>query len=112
MEVTKTLRPWVCALPQPGWGGTTLNGYIEGIGIRPDADGTDEEVARVLDGLVKAGHARAWDDEDGVARWELTEAGHDALTALIDPADGATAAEVLLELQPGITASATSGEVQ
>lgn len=124
MHVSNKQRPWVCALPQPGWGGSTLAGYIETIGMRPDASGTDQEVAEVLDLLVKSGFARTIevdaplpeDAEEGTlpekeVRWELTEEGHDALVAEIEPEAGASAAEVMLELQPGVPVSGTSAEV-
>jgi len=123
MEVTKRLRPWVCALPQPGWGGITLADYIAEIGRRADASGSEQEVGEVLEGLVASGHAqpagpRMIEDPDALPvegedpRWELSGEGHDALVAPIDPAAGATAAEVMLELQPGVTVSSASSEVQ
>jgi hypothetical protein len=111
MEITQGIRPWVCALPQPGWGGSTLAGYIVGIGLRPDANGSDEEIEQVLNGLVTAGYARAVEVGEGEdARWELTEEGHDALIAPIKPVEGAPVEDVLLELEPGI--AMTSAEAQ
>ena len=110
-EVTRTLRPWVCALPQPGWGGATLADYVREIGNRPDAHGSEEEVAQILDALVASGHAQTVEVGEGEEpRWELTDEGHDALVAPIDPGEGATPQAVMLELQPGVTVSSAQAE--
>ena len=104
--LSKNLRPWVAAVPQSGWGGTTLAGYVEAIGLRPDAAGDETECRQVLDALVAAGHAQTVGDD----RWELTEQGHEALTAFIEPDESVTAGAVLLELQPGIGLSAAEAQ--
>lgn len=121
--LSKNIRPWVCVLPQPGWGGSTLEGFIEAVGLRPEIEGTEEECTAILDGLVAAGHAKTFevtvpppeDAEEGTPatqerRWELTDEGHDALTALIEPEESATVEAVLLELQPGVGSSEATTE--
>ena len=110
MELTAKARPWVCALPQAGWGGATLAEYIGEIAGRPDASGSDVEIREVLDTLVASGHAQTVEGE--VPRWELSPEGHDALIALIEPDAGAAAAEVMLELEPGRVLSSTNAGVQ
>lgn len=106
MQITRGIRLLLCALPQPGWGGTDLAGYVESVGLRPDVNGSDEECAKALDMLTQAGLAASIPEtvgEDGAtepAKWELTPAGQQALESVADSETQQVGA-VLLDLQPG-----------
>jgi hypothetical protein len=107
------IRPWACAVPQPGWGGTTLAAYVQEIERRPDANGNEDACKRVLDAMVASGHAQTVEPgEDGLERWELTDAGHNELIAPIGLDEGASIEDVLLELQPGVTASSATTDAE
>jgi hypothetical protein len=111
MEITKGERLLLCALPQPGWGGCTLAGYVEGIGLREDVNGTEQQCATVLDGLVAMGHVRPVEVAEGEhPRWELTPVAHDALIAPIEPEAGRSVTEVFLAMQPGVALSGAASE--
>lgn len=119
-----TVRHWLCAVPQAGWGGTTLDGYVRSVDMRPEIAGDEAECQAVLDAMVAAGHVQVADpsaklikDPDAPKvdlteepRWELTESGHEALIAPIDADGGAEAYEVILELQPGVGISTSDSE--
>jgi len=99
MQITRGVRLLLCALPQPGWGGTDLAGYIESIGIRPEVNGSQEECAAALAQLTESGFAVSLGGEP--ERWEITPAGQAALETIAE--DGQrSVGEVLLDLQPGI----------
>jgi hypothetical protein len=107
--ITKNVRVWLCAMPQSGWGGTTLAGYTGSIAARPEVSANEDECRQVLEGLVAAGHAQSLGaGEDGLERWELNDGANEALTAAIEVDESTNAASVLLELQPG-TANTNAG---
>jgi hypothetical protein len=106
MEITRGVRLLLCAMPQPGWGGTDLAGYTESIGMRPDVDGSEEECAQALARLTNAGLAQSLGGEP--ERWELTAAGQTALETVAE-STRRSIGEVLLDLQPSVALTGAEG---
>lgn len=106
--VPRSVRTLLGALPAPGWGGTTLAGYTETIGMRPELTASQAECQQFLDGLVAKGYAQTVGD----GRWEQTPAAHDIVTGVELADEALTPQAVMLDLQPGVVVSGTSGEAQ
>lgn len=111
MGVNREARLTLSAMPQPGWGGTTLAGFTESMAIRPEFDVSEGECAAMLGRMVAAGLAVSLGGEP--ERWELTEAAHMIVTGPAqDSRTDYTAEEVMLALEPAVGLVGSTAEAQ